>query len=179
MEDLSLHILDIAENSVNAGAQNINISILEDTSQDMLRIQISDDGRGMEAAVAGQVADPFYTTRTTRRVGLGLAFLNEAARATNGSMDVHSTPGKGTTVTATFQLGHIDCKPLGDIAATIVMLVAGNPDVRFVYHRERDGHSFVLDTGELKMKYPGLNLNAPESLTFIREYIAEQSESFS
>jgi anti-sigma regulatory factor (Ser/Thr protein kinase) len=179
MEDLSLHILDIAENSINAGAHNIEISVLEDTSQDMLRIEITDDGKGMEPAVAEQIADPFYTTRTTRRVGLGLPLFNEAAKATNGLMTVQSTPGKGTKVSATFQRSHIDQKPLGDIAATIVVLVAGNPDVNFVYRRQRDDQSFTLDTAELKTKYPTLDLSAPETLTFIREYIAEHNERFS
>ena len=177
MEDLSLHILDIAENSANAGARNIDISILEDTSQDMLRIQISDDGRGMEPAVLEQVTDPFYTTRTTRRVGLGLALFNEAARAANGSMDVHSIFGKGTTVTATFQLSHIDRKPLGDMADTMVTLVLGNPDVHIVYTQERGGDTFRFDTQDIKAKLGGLSINHGSVLAFIKQYITENVQS--
>jgi anti-sigma regulatory factor (Ser/Thr protein kinase) len=179
VEDLSLHILDIAENSINAGARRIEITVREDVVQDMLTITLADDGEGMNADVLQKVTDPFYTTRTTRRVGLGLSLLSEAAKACNGTMNVQSTPEIGTTVTATFQLSHIDRKPLGDIATTIVMLVAGNPEVDLKYHYERDGQVFTFDTQELKEHYPDLDVNAPSTLTFIQEYITEHTKSLS
>jgi anti-sigma regulatory factor (Ser/Thr protein kinase) len=178
VEDLSLHILDIAENSVNAGAKNIGIFILEDKSRDRLTMEITDDGKGMNSDIAGKVIDPFYTSRTTRRVGLGLPFLSEAAKAANGSVEVTSAKGKGTTVRATFQLSHIDRKPLGDIAATIVMLVASNPNANFRYRHEHDGQAFNFNTEEIRTKYPGLDLNTPEALSFIRDYITEHTAGF-
>jgi len=179
MEDLSLHVLDIAENSINAGARNIGIIVREDVSRDLLVLEVTDNGRGMSIENAEKASDPFYTTRTTRKVGLGLALLDQAARMANGTLEVRSVPGSGTSVTATFQLSHIDMKPLGDMPATIVVLVAGNPDVHFTYHVEHDGRSFTFDTNEIKGRLLGMDLNSPKTLTFIREYITEQTESLS
>src|SRR5512142_3272074 len=119
MEDLSLHILDIAENAINAGATAITIDIEENSAEDTLTIEITDNGCGMDADTLKHALDPFYTTRTTRRVGLGLPMLQEAATAANGFVDLRSVPGFGTAVRATFQSSHIDRKPLGDIAETI------------------------------------------------------------
>jgi hypothetical protein len=179
VEDLSLHILDIAENSINAGARNVEIVVQEDRTHDVLKIEILDDGRGISPEVAGKVADPFFTTRTTRRVGLGLALLDEAAKAANGRLEVSPIPDSGTRVTVTFQLTNIDRKPLGDMAATIVMLIAGNPDVRFIYRYEHDGGKYVFDTQEVRKRLHGLDMNAPEALTFIRELITEHTASLS
>ncbi|MEK6755554.1 MAG: ATP-binding protein [Bacteroidota bacterium] len=179
MEDLSLHILDIVENSINAGAKNVEIVIQENHLKDVLRIEITDDGRGMMPGAVEKVTDPFYTTRTTRKVGLGLALLDEATKAANGRLDIHSVPCFGTKVIASFQLSNIDRKPLGDMAATIVMLVAGNPDVNFRYCYEHDGQEFTFDTNEVRKRLQGLDLNSPDALTFIREYIRENTESLS
>lgn len=167
---MSLHILDIAENSVNAGARNVEIAVTEDVSADVLSIEITDDGRGMEPEGAERAADPFYTTKTAKRVGLGLPLLKQAAAATGGTMEVRSQPGGGTTVRALFHLSHIDRAPLGDMAATLVMLVAGNPEVRFRYRYE---HKFTFDTSDLKALVQDVSLSSPETLAFIREYIAE------
>ena len=179
MEDLSLHILDIAENAINAGAKNVTIFIRRKTETDLLTIEIADDGEGMSAEAAEKVSDPFYTTRTTRRVGLGLPLLKAATEATGGHLEIRSAPGIGTRVIATFAMSHIDRKPLGDLAATIVMLVAGNPDVHFSYHWEHDGGKFSFSTRELREKYPALDLNAPEALSFIRAYLTDHSPSVS
>jgi len=123
MEDLSLHILDIVENSIMASAGRVEISIELDTAADLLTLEISDDGRGMDEQTLKKALDPFFTTRTTRRVGLGLALLAQAARESGGEMDVSSRPNEGTRVRATFRLSHPDCKPMGDIAETIQTLV--------------------------------------------------------
>jgi anti-sigma regulatory factor (Ser/Thr protein kinase) len=175
MEDLSLHILDIAENSINAGAKNIEIRIRQDVAQDELTIEITDDGLGMEPENTEKATDPFYTTRTTRRVGLGLPLLAQATTAANGTLQVRSTPGQGTRVMATFQLSHIDRKPLGDMAATIVMLVASNPEIHFTY---RYDHEFTFDTNEIKELLGGVDMSSPEALTFTRDYIARHMASF-
>ena len=177
MEDLSLHILDIAENSRNAGARTIEIRIREDRLQDVLTIDITDDGEGMDAATVAQVADPFYTTRTTRRVGLGLPMLAEASRAAGGTMDVRSTPGKGTIVSATFRLGHIDRKPLGNMAETITTLIAGWPDVDLTYRHDRDGGSVSFNTAEVRLRLGEEPLNSVEILNFILRYLAQEEDS--
>lgn len=144
MEDLSLHILDIAENSITAGAKNIEIKILEDTKKNFLRIEIIDDGKGMTEEQIQKAIDPFFTSRTTRRVGLGLPLLKQAAAAANGSMEIKSTVGKGTHVSATFQLSHIDLQPMGNIADTIMAIVASSPDINIKYVHKRNGKQFVL-----------------------------------
>ena len=139
MEDLSLHILDVVENSVAASAATIEILIVEDTVNDRLSLEIRDDGVGMEQKLRERALDPFFSTRPTRRIGLGLPLLAQAARDSGGDLELESEPGKGTTVLAVFQLSHPDRKPLGDIAASLVAILAGKPhlDVRFEY--ERDG----------------------------------------
>jgi len=139
MEDLSLHILDVVENSVSASAATIEILIVEDTLNDRLSLEIRDDGEGMDEKTRAKALDPFFSTRTTRRIGLGLPLLAQAARDSGGDLELESVPGKGTTVRAVFQLSHPDRKPLGDIAASLVAILAGKPhlDVRFEY--ERDG----------------------------------------
>jgi len=176
MDDLSLHILDVAENSVAAGATRIAIMIVEDSLRDVLTVEIVDNGRGMDAHELARVADPFYTTRTTRRVGLGLSLLESAARAANGSLQVHSEPGTGTRVVASFQLSHIDRKPLGNMADTITTLVGGSPDTDLSYRHERDGRSVWFTTEEIRPHLDGQPANTPETLKFIRDYVMQEEE---
>jgi len=138
MEDLSLHILDIMENSVAASASRIEITIAEDTLGDLLSLEISDNGKGMDAEARSKALDPFFTTRTTRRVGLGLPLLAQAARQSGGTFELISEPGRGTTVKAAFQLSHPDMKPLGDIAETLRTILVSRPelDLRFRYTQD-------------------------------------------
>jgi hypothetical protein len=150
MEDLSLHILDIAENATAAGAKLVEITIDQDTKRDRLQIVIRDNGRGMDRHMLGKAGDPFFTTRTTRRVGLGLALLHQATREASGDFFITSKPGEGTEVRATFQASHIDRKPLGDMGSTLVSLILGNPDVDFVYASNFDGERTTLDTRMIK-----------------------------
>jgi len=140
MQDLSLHILDIVENSIAASASRIRISIVEDTSRDLLFLEITDNGKGMDAEARQKALDPFFTTRTTRRVGLGLPLLAQAAREGGGSFELDSEPGRGTTVRAVFQLSHPDRKPLGDIAETLQTILIGRPelDLQFEYKRDSE-----------------------------------------
>ncbi len=171
MEDLSLHILDIAENSVEAGATCVKIGLIEDRSTDLLKLEIEDNGRGMTPEECQQALNPFYTTRTTRRFGFGLPFLHEACLAAQGQLKVESTPGKGTKVTATFRLSHIDLKPLGDVALTIITLIAGHPDIEWHYYHRRNNFEFTFNTREFKENYPEMAINHPEVLKAIRNYI--------
>lgn len=148
MEDLSLHILDIAENSINGAARTIEIIIDEDKDKDLLTIEIKDDGKGMDEKTLKKALDPFFTTRKTRRVGLGLSLLAQAAEQSGGKMELNSKPRVGTTVRATFRMSHPDCKPMGDINETMRMLVAGHPEINFVYEHHKDNSIYRFDTRE-------------------------------
>jgi signal transduction histidine kinase len=138
MEDLSLHILDIVENSLTAGATEIRILFDEDTAGDQLVLEIRDNGKGMDEEMQKRAVDPFFTTRTTRRVGLGLPLLAQAAREGGGRFELTSAPGQGTTVRASFQLSHPDRKPLGDISGTLGTILAGRPELGLVFEYRRD-----------------------------------------
>ncbi|MBM4142608.1 MAG: ATP-binding protein [Lentisphaerae bacterium] len=133
MEDLSLHILDVAENAVRAGASEIFIEIEEQPERGTLELRIRDDGRGMDAVTARKAADPFFTTREKARVGLGLPLLRQAAEDTGGGLRIVTGEGAGTEVIASFQSGHPDMKPIGDVPGTLAALIAGHPAVRFVF----------------------------------------------
>ena len=150
MQDLSLHILDIVENATKAGATLIEIDISEDISQDLLQITIKDNGRGMDAEMVQGVKDPFVTTRTTRRVGMGLPLLEQAAKETGGDLRITSERGEGTTVVAAFQESHIDRRPLGDMGATLTTLIMGNPDLDFVYTSNLGEDEIEIDTRSIR-----------------------------
>ncbi|MEJ2701633.1 MAG: ATP-binding protein [Sedimentisphaerales bacterium] len=152
MEDLSLHILDVAENSISSSAGRIEIRIDEDPENDVLTIEIKDDGKGMNERTLQKALDPFFTTRTTRRVGLGLPLLAQAARETDGKIELHSSPGRGTTVRATFGYSHPDRKPMGDIHETIRTLVMGHPEIDFLYEHAKNGSVYRFDTREIDAK---------------------------
>lgn len=169
MEDISLHILDIAENSVAAGADTIEIKIVEDKEKDLLTVAISDNGSGMDEETAKKALDPFYTTKTTRRFGLGLPLLSEAARAANGDLSIKSKEGKGTKIKATFQHSHIDRKPLGDISQTILTLVIGNPEVGIIYIHKKNSHNYFLNTRKIKSRLKDKPINSPEGIRMLKE----------
>jgi len=133
MQDLSLHILDVAENAIRAGGSKIVIKIIEDESRDTLTVYIEDNGKGMDKETISKALDPFFTTKGGKRVGLGLPLLAQAAQQAGGEMRVDSEEGKGTKVVAVFQLSHPDIKPMGNIVDTITSLVAGNPTIQFVF----------------------------------------------
>lgn len=159
MEDLSLHILDIAENSVRAGANLIKITIDEDINKDILTIEIEDNGEGMDEETLEKVTDPFFTSKTVRKVGLGVSLLKEAARMTGGDLEITSSPGEGTNLRATFQHSHIDRKPIGDMTATMITLIFGNRDTRFIYSHKRNGRSFHADSERLFNEFNGSLIN--------------------
>lgn len=171
MQDLSLHILDIVENSLAAGARRIEIQIEEDTQADRMKIEIVDDGSGMDEEIIQQALDPFFTTKTVRRVGLGLPLFAEACRMSNGDLRLESRPGKGTTVKAAFQHSHLDRKPLGNIGDTLMTLITGHPEVDFFYSHRRNEKIFSLDTHEIKSDLEGVPLNAPPVVLALRKLI--------
>lgn len=173
MPEIALNVLDIAQNSIRAGAARIEITVDIRLAEDKLMIVIADDGCGMTTEQLAQVEDPFYTTRTTRKAGLGVPFFKMAAVSTGGSFSIRSEQGKGTIVTAVFGLSHIDRMPLGDINGAIYTLVTFNTQIDFVYTYRFDGRSFTLDTGELKNILDGVPPDMPQVSQFIREFLSE------
>ncbi len=173
MLELALHILDIVENSVRAGATLIRILVREDRSKDRFLMRITDNGGGMTPEEREKALDPFYTTKKVRRVGLGLPMLSDAAERTGGKMTLRSKPGTGTVVEALFGLGHIDRQPMGDIALTLISIIVGNPGIDFIYRHEVNGRTYLLDTRDIKKALEDVPLNHPEVTGFLREHIAE------
>ena len=169
MEDLALHILDIAQNSLEAGAGEIEIEILENLREDRLTIKVRDNGRGMDPETAAKVTDPFFTTRTTRKVGLGLPLMAAASKAAGGALTVESRLGKGTTIVATFRHGHIDRAPLGDIEGTLMILLAGQPDKDIFFRHQIDDRVFELDSRDFRAA--DIDLASPMGLSILREAI--------
>jgi signal transduction histidine kinase len=169
MEDLSLHILDIAENSVAAKADKIEIRITEDKKKDLMSVEISDNGVGMDKATLEKALDPFYTSKTVRRFGFGLSLLSEAAEAANGHLSVQSKKGEGTRIKADFQHSHIDRQPLGDIGQTIITLIVGNPELDFIFEHKRNGHTYCLDTRIIRVQLNEMPINSLAGIKKIRE----------
>jgi hypothetical protein len=167
MRELSLHILDIAENGINAGADRLLIRIEESSADDRLILSVEDNGRGMPEEKTRHIDDPFITTRKTRRVGLGLSLLASAARRCEGDISVEARHEKGTRVTATFCRSHIDRAPLGDMAGTMEVLIMGNPHIDFCYTHRVDGEEFVLDTRDLKTELGDLSLSDPAVVRYL------------
>lgn len=169
MKDLSLHILDIVENSVAAEADKIEIRILENKKKDLFSIEIRDNGMGMDKETVKKALDPFYTSKTVRRFGLGLPLLSEAAKAANGHLSIKSKKGEGTKIKADFQYSHIDRKPLGDIGQTIVTLVIGNPEIDLIYVHKKNSHKYSLDTRKIKTQLKEVPINSPAGIRMIKE----------
>ena len=168
MEELSLHILDLVENCIAAGAQHVEIQIRESRQDDLLAIEIADDGSGMSENVLQTVTDPFFTTRTTRRVGLGVSLFEQAAKIAGGELQIESRPGAGTKVTGLFKRSHLDRQPLGDIAGTLLTLVVGNPQVDFTYVHQTDNSEISFSAREIKARHGGIAINSPEGIAAVR-----------
>jgi anti-sigma regulatory factor (Ser/Thr protein kinase) len=179
MHELSLYILDIVQNSIAAGASKIEISVDEDTKSDIITISISDNGCGMTSEQVKQVTNPFYTTRTTRRLGLGIPLFRLAAEQTGGNLKIVSEQGKGTAITATFIRSHINCLPLGDICGTLTALIRLNPDRDFCYKQSLNGSSFAIDTQELRQILKDVPLDTPEVVSWIGEHFNQQASILS
>ena len=173
MEDLSLHILDIAENSIDAGAGRIDITIRDSESEDALVIRIRDNGKGMDEEIMRRIEDPFFTTKTVRNFGLGIPLLVQAVGECNGAFSIDSKKGEGTALVARFQRSHIDRKPMGDLGSTMMVLIGGHPEIDFTLTYERDDSTYTLDTSEIKRGLEGVPINLPEVLQYIRGDVNE------
>lgn len=173
MKDLSLHILDIVQNSITAGAKKIGVEIKEDTAANIYSIIITDDGCGMSQEVLQRVTDPYYTSRTTRKVGLGIPLLKQNAERTGGSFKIESRQGEGTTVSVNMVHNNIDRPSLGDMAGVMVILTGANPEINFWYNHIKDNENYLFDTNEVKDALDGIPLNEPQVLKYLKEMIKE------
>jgi hypothetical protein len=171
LKEIALHLLDIAENSVAAGAKTIEIMVEEDLANDRLKISVQDNGRGMDEALLARVSDPFVTSRTTRKVGLGIPLFKAAAEACNGHLSLTSALGKGTRLEVEFQRSHIDRMPLGDLAGTMLTLVVSFPEIHWLFHYRANGVAFSFDDEPIKKELGEIPLAEPVILAFIRELL--------
>lgn len=179
MKEISLHILDIVQNSIAAKADSITVKIVEDLTTDTLVIEIIDNGSGMDKELAERIKDPFTTGRKTRRVGLGVPLLYDACTRCDGNLKIQSERGKGTTVIAWFKHSHIDRAPLGNMIETILTIVMGNPEIDFIYIHNYNSKEFCFDTREIKQALGEVSINEPQVLSWIKGFLEEGFNSLS
>lgn len=173
MKEIALYTLDIAQNSITAQARHLEVSLAEEG--ETITLTIADDGKGMSPELLATVSDPFTTTRTTRKMGLGLPLLRMAAEQTGGSLRIESQLGVGTTVTAVFQASHIDCPPVGDMAGSITLLLQGAPELELCYTHKMGEEQIGLDTRQLRGELgEAVSLAEPEVVLWVRDYLQEQ-----
>ena len=166
--------MDVAENSVRAGATLTTILVDEQPQQDLLTIQIADNGCGMSEEMVARVISPFTTSRTTRKVGLGIPLIKQLADMTNGRFALQSRVGEGTVLQAEFQLSHLDLPPMGDLVGTMQSLLISAPESpELVLTYEKNGKSFVFDTREVRAALGGLPLNLPDVLAWVKDFLTE------
>ena len=176
MRELSLNVLDIAQNSISAGALLVEIEVIEDSVNHELLIGIYDDGKGMTPEQLESVRDPFFTTRTTRKVGMGIPLFKFAAEMTGGRLEMESEVGVGTKVRAYFKTDHLDFTPIGDMTSTIITLVTMNLHMDFIYRRKLNSDEFTVDTRQLKEILGDVPLNEPNITLWIQQYINENTK---
>ena len=176
MRELSLNVLDIAQNSISAGALLVEIEVIEDSVNHDLLIGIYDDGKGMTPEQLESVRDPFFTTRTTRKVGMGIPLFKFAAEMTGGRLEMESEVGVGTKVRAYFKTDHLDFTPIGDMTSTIITLVTMNLHMDFIYRRKLNSNEFTVDTRQLKEILGDVPLNEPSIVSWIQQYINENTK---
>ncbi len=176
MREISLHLLDIAENSVAAGADRIEILVHENHDKDLLEASVIDDGKGMDAETITQVINPFFTSRTTRKVGLGIPLLKAAAEACDGALSIQSSPGHGTKIQVQFKNSHIDRMPLGDLASTFISLLVANPEIDWIFgykvtpsNLNEPPRSFTFENQSFREAVDGCSYSEPIILGYIRE----------
>ncbi len=177
MKELSLHILDIVQNSVAAGGSEIKLSVVEDVSLDVLTFTVSDNGKGMSEELVKSVTDPFVTGRTTRKVGLGIPLLKNAAETTGGGISIKSELGVGTDISATFTYSSIDRQPLGNMAETMLGLITSYEDVDFLYTHKVNDREFILNTRDMKEVLGGISFKEPEVVLWLSEYLKENENA--
>ena len=175
MKELSLNILDVAKNSVTAGATKIEI-LVEETPE-RITITIADNGCGMTPEFVKRVTDPFTTTRTTRKVGMGLPLMKMEATMSGGDLSIESQVGKGTTVKSWFDPRNIDMPPLGDITSSVTALIQGSPDIDFIFTHRTPAGEYTLDTGEIRQIMGDIPLSEPEVIAWLTDYLRENESN--
>jgi len=176
MRELSLHIMDIMQNSIVAGATLVELDLYENAEEDMIKFTITDNGCGMDENMVKAVVDPFTTGRTTRRVGLGIPLLKLAAQMTGGDIELKSKKGEGTTIRAWFGYHHIDREPLGDMAQTVQQIITSYEEIDFVYRHSVGKNTFSIDTREFKKILKGVSFKTPEVTLWILEYLKDNEK---
>ena len=176
MRELSLNIMDIAQNSVRAEATLLIIRCALNTAANTLTLETEDNGKGMSEEQIAKVTDPFFTTRTTRKVGMGVPLFKMAAEQTGGSFSIRSTLGKGTVTTAVFHTDSVDMTPLGDINSTVSLLIHSNPEMDIIFERSVDERSFTLDTRQMRDMLGDVPLNNPDVAMWISSYLEENEK---
>ena len=176
MTELALHILDIVQNSIRANATKIEVIIEENKATDLYSIEIKDDGDGVDAMQLKQISDPFFTTRTTRKVGLGISLLKQVAEQTGGHLNVESEKGKGTRLKVQFSYKHVDRPILGDIAGTLTLIIGANPQIHFLYVHKTPLSDFEFDTDEIKEELEDVPISDHDILKALKELIEENLE---
>ncbi len=177
MQDFSMYCLDIAMNSVRANASEIKITLIDSEKEDCLSLCIEDNGNGMSDAQQRKVIDPFYTTRTTRKIGLGIAFFKSLADSCNGEFTLTSICNKGTLIKATAQKSHWDTPPVGNMPETVLTLIQTKDTIHWKFTFQSDLGLFILDTNEIKAILDDVSLTEPSILLWIKEYVTEQLEN--
>jgi hypothetical protein len=165
--------MDLVQNAITAKASRIDIHIVESQKSNTMKIDITDNGKGMSKEILQKVTDPFFTSRTTRNVGLGIPLYKQHVEQCNGKLEIISEEGKGTTLRSTMELNHIDRQPMGDIAGVLVLLLTANPNIRFIYEHETDNGKYVVDTAEINNTLGTESVKEPGILKFIKEMIEE------
>lgn len=173
MKDLSLHLLDILQNSIAAKAKHVRVSVLDSLAQNKLALSIIDDGKGMDAEMLNKVTDPFYTTRTTRKVGLGIPLVKQNCEQTGGCFNMVSTVDVGTTLEVQFKKNHIDMLPLGDIGGVMALTATSWPEIDFEYHHSTDDGQYFFTSKEIKEILGDTSMHEPKIIVFIKEMINE------
>ncbi len=173
MREISLHILDIVQNSIVAGASRIEVVATADTVADQLTVAVKDNGRGMSPDMVEQIRSPFCTTRTTRNVGLGIPMLSAAAEMCEGAVSIVSNQGSGTKICATFRLSHIDRMPYGNITETMISLIVANPEIDIRYEQTVNGNTFCLNTADVRRELGEVPIQTPPVISWLRDYLGE------
>ena len=172
---MALYVLDLAQNSVVAGAKHITIDITADVKADHLLIRIVDDGKGMSPHLVERVTDPFFTSRKERRFGLGIPFFKDLVEQCGGTLTIESKEGEGTTIEGKLKLSSVDLVPLGDMGSTIVSLLVSNPELNLVYRFTLNDYSFTFDSAQIREVLQGVNITEPSVLNWIKDYVNEGS----
>lgn len=173
MNEISLHIIDIVQNSISAGAKNVKVRLSEDSMKDLVLLEVEDDGVGIDKETLHMVEDPFFTTKSGKSIGLGIPLLKETAEITDGNFELKSKRGKGTLIKATFKRSHIDLPPIGNLEDTILTLVFAAEDINLKFTYEKNGKIFEIETGKIKSMLGSIPFSNPEVIKFLKEYIKE------